>query len=103
MSRELCPWRSSSARSAGSSSGFATRTWTGSCVVEHLARRRVVGEVVDLAAGLGDLVPALAVLDEHDEVAVGGVVRRELGGRRARQLGGARGELTQDLAQVEAR
>jgi hypothetical protein len=71
--------------------------------VEHELCGRELREVVHAAARDRDLVRPLDVLGEHDEDASDAVVRGELGGGRAGELGGAPGELVQDLAQVEAR
>ena len=102
MRSDFWPCCSSRARSAGSSAGFVDADLHGLLRVEDVARRRVIPQVVDLAARLGDLVDAVAVLDEHDEVAAAPGRSRELRRRGARQLGRAGRELAQDVTQLEA-
>ena len=102
MSSDFCPWLLEQRALGRIVVGVVDPHLHGLLSVEDVARRRIVGQVVHLATGRRDLVPSLPVLDEHDQLAARRVVRRELGGGRPGQLSRMRGELVQDLAQVEA-
>jgi hypothetical protein len=70
---------------------------------EDVTRGGKVGEPIDLAALLGDLVAALEVLDEHDEAVPIAVPERELGSGRPRQFSGLPREGLEHFAQVQRR